>query len=168
MIRLLNTYTAAAKGDYVHFQWTGADTNPCNNDGEGTRGTDRSNVILQRDLGFEKVGGNVSSDVHGWWGSSFPAPLDTSNFLGFECEAQKELALEGVEQPGPKLNEAPAYFNAGTRQGGHGEDTAMIMAITTKGTTKITLVMMNGNDDSGMMAMTKVMTTEKTTATTST
>ena len=30
-----------AKGDFVHFQWTGADTNPGNNDGEGTRGTDR-------------------------------------------------------------------------------------------------------------------------------
>ena len=42
-------------GDYVHFQWTGANTNPGNNDGEGTRGTDRSNVILQRGLGFEKV-----------------------------------------------------------------------------------------------------------------
>ena len=40
---------AAAKGDYVHFQWTGADTYPRNNDGEGTCGTDRSNVILQRD-----------------------------------------------------------------------------------------------------------------------
>ena len=30
-----------AKGDYVHFQWTGSDKNPQNNDGEGTRGTDR-------------------------------------------------------------------------------------------------------------------------------
>ena len=45
----------AVKGDYVHFQWTGADTYPRNNDGEGTCGTDRSNVILQRDLRFEKV-----------------------------------------------------------------------------------------------------------------
>merc|ERR1712125_164095 len=31
-------------GDYVHFQWTGCDTNPANNDGEGTRQTDRSNI----------------------------------------------------------------------------------------------------------------------------
>jgi len=34
----------AKVGDYVHFQWTGCDTNPANNDGEGTRQTDRSNV----------------------------------------------------------------------------------------------------------------------------
>jgi len=31
-------------GDYVHFQWTGCDTNPANNDGEGTQRTDRSNI----------------------------------------------------------------------------------------------------------------------------
>ena len=31
-------------GDYVHFQWTGCDTNPANNDGEGTQQTDRSNI----------------------------------------------------------------------------------------------------------------------------
>lgn len=31
-------------GDYVHFQWTGCDTNPAGNDGEGTQQTDRSNI----------------------------------------------------------------------------------------------------------------------------
>lgn len=31
-------------GDYIHYQWTGCDTNPANNDGEGTRQTDRSNI----------------------------------------------------------------------------------------------------------------------------
>jgi hypothetical protein len=32
-------------GDLVHFQWTGCDTNPGGNDGEGKAGTDRSNVV---------------------------------------------------------------------------------------------------------------------------
>jgi len=32
-------------GDLVHFQWTGSNNNPNGNDGEGTAGTDRSNVI---------------------------------------------------------------------------------------------------------------------------
>ncbi|XP_033116568.1 protein DD3-3-like [Anneissia japonica] len=32
-------------GDYVHFQWTGSNTNPNNNDGQGLQGTDRSNVV---------------------------------------------------------------------------------------------------------------------------
>lgn len=34
------------KGDFVHFQWTGCDTNPNGNDGEGTRQTDRSNLVM--------------------------------------------------------------------------------------------------------------------------
>eukprot|EP01112_Ceratiomyxa_fruticulosa_P017518 TRINITY_DN5471_c0_g1_i1.p1 TRINITY_DN5471_c0_g1~~TRINITY_DN5471_c0_g1_i1.p1 ORF type:complete len:539 (-),score=114.10 TRINITY_DN5471_c0_g1_i1:150-1766(-) len=32
-------------GDYIHFQWTGCDTNPANNDGEGKAQTDRSNLV---------------------------------------------------------------------------------------------------------------------------
>jgi hypothetical protein len=33
------------EGDYVHFQWTGSDYNPQGNAGEGTAGTDRSNIV---------------------------------------------------------------------------------------------------------------------------
>jgi hypothetical protein len=32
-------------GDYIHFQWTGCDTNPAGNAGEGTDQTDRSNLV---------------------------------------------------------------------------------------------------------------------------
>jgi len=35
----------ARVGDYIHFQWTGCDTNPAGNAGEGTDGTDRSNMV---------------------------------------------------------------------------------------------------------------------------
>jgi len=35
-------------GDYVHFEWTGSNTNPNNNDGQGKQGTDRSNFVAQR------------------------------------------------------------------------------------------------------------------------
>ena len=58
----------------------------------------------------------MSEDSHGWWGSSFPASLAHSELLGFDYKAQKELALVGVANPGPKLNEAPAYFDAGARK----------------------------------------------------
>jgi len=37
------------KDDYVHFTWTGCDNNPNGNDGEGTRRTDRSNMVPMTD-----------------------------------------------------------------------------------------------------------------------
>jgi len=38
------------EGDIVHFQWTGCDHNPANNDGEGKVKTDRSNIVQIKDL----------------------------------------------------------------------------------------------------------------------
>jgi plastocyanin len=38
-------------GDYIHFQWTGCDTNPANQAGEGTDQTDRSNIVQIHDIG---------------------------------------------------------------------------------------------------------------------
>merc|ERR1711976_408164 len=32
-------------GDWVHFQWTGSNNNPRNYAGQGTAGTDRSNIV---------------------------------------------------------------------------------------------------------------------------
>jgi len=37
----------AAVGDCIHFHWTGSNTNPNNNDGQGKQGTDRSNIAVQ-------------------------------------------------------------------------------------------------------------------------
>eukprot|EP00730_Choanoeca_flexa_P007634 TRINITY_DN12364_c0_g1_i1.p1 TRINITY_DN12364_c0_g1~~TRINITY_DN12364_c0_g1_i1.p1 ORF type:complete len:1352 (+),score=367.27 TRINITY_DN12364_c0_g1_i1:132-4187(+) len=53
----------AAVGDCIHFQWTGSNTNPNNNAGQGKQGTDRSNVALleyvrgEGGRGVEKFGG---------------------------------------------------------------------------------------------------------------
>jgi len=38
-------------GDYIHFQWSGCDTNPGGNDGEGRAQTDRSNIVFMRGNG---------------------------------------------------------------------------------------------------------------------
>jgi len=35
----------ARVGDWIHFQWTGCDTNPAGNAGEGVDGSDRSNMV---------------------------------------------------------------------------------------------------------------------------
>jgi len=39
------TNLRVARGDYIHFQWTGSDTNNANQAGEGTDRTDRSNIV---------------------------------------------------------------------------------------------------------------------------
>jgi hypothetical protein len=39
------SYLYTRVGDYIHFQWTGCDTNPAGNAGEGLDGTDRSNWV---------------------------------------------------------------------------------------------------------------------------
>lgn len=38
------------EGDIIHFQWTGCDTNPANNQGEGKVQGDRSNIVQIKDL----------------------------------------------------------------------------------------------------------------------
>lgn len=42
------------KDDYVHFMWTGSNTNPDNNDGQGKQGTDRSNIVPLRVQKYSK------------------------------------------------------------------------------------------------------------------
>lgn len=42
------TYLQVNMGDFVHFQWTGCDTNP-NYAGEGVQGTDRHNIVQLED-----------------------------------------------------------------------------------------------------------------------
>jgi hypothetical protein len=42
-------------GDCVHFAWTGSNTNPNNNDGQGKQGTDRSNMVVLRTDQYDKV-----------------------------------------------------------------------------------------------------------------
>jgi len=54
-----------AQDDYVHFQWTGCDTNPAGNAGEGKTSTDRSNIVQIADmsknypLSDDKIGSNA-------------------------------------------------------------------------------------------------------------
>jgi len=42
-------------GDYAHFAWTGSNTNPNNNDGQGKQGTDRSNMVCSRDITYDNT-----------------------------------------------------------------------------------------------------------------
>ncbi len=45
-----------SKDSYIHVQWTGSNTNPVNNDGQGLPGTDRSNILLLDDhVSFSQI-----------------------------------------------------------------------------------------------------------------
>lgn len=105
-------------GDYIHFQWTGCDKNPQGNDGEGTRGTDRSNLVEMK--GLDK---------------NYPVSLGDQTFFDSEdeaykfahlnqkgCKSLKELLEENNNNQDDvdrdpencmKLNAASPYFNGG-------------------------------------------------------
>ena len=78
----------------MHFsgsRWTGSDTNPQNNAGEGNRGTDRSNVIPLADPVFDE--GKPKVDVFGQYGRSYPNNVSTAVFLGLPKEDVKRMAI---------------------------------------------------------------------------
>ncbi|XP_047136230.1 protein DD3-3 [Hydra vulgaris] len=119
--------------DAIHIQWTGSNTNPLNNAGQGTAGTDRSNIILLKDKNFpnrkQQRQDNKQRDRHrkqkqqqlpviGHYGNNYPMLLNTSkSFLGFDLNDVKQLAFSnpnGVSSD-PLLNDASVYFDLGAR-----------------------------------------------------
>jgi len=111
------------KGDKIHFQWTGGDTNPQGNDGEGRRGTDRSNMVetekLQKNLPFDLPDTSFFTDDV----AMLMAHLDQHSFN--PCPSlQTLLADNGGNQDAAdrdarncmKLNAASRYFDAGLQE----------------------------------------------------
>ena len=75
-------------------RWTGSNTNPNNNDGQGRAGTDRSNMVLLRPPNYPE-GDSSAGPAVGHWGNSYPALLDTSDnstLLGLSREDRENLA----------------------------------------------------------------------------
>jgi len=117
-------YLYARVGDYIHFQWTGCDTNPAGNAGEGTDQTDRSNVV-------QIISASSSIPVTDTWIASnpgsvlFPDPglrlrmaaLDQVGCLNYTQllakNGQNANTAEADVQNCMKLNAAPAYFDGG-------------------------------------------------------
>jgi hypothetical protein len=108
--------------DYIHFQWTGCDTNPAGNAGEGTDQTDRSNIVQIE--GFSEH--YPASDE--WLEEN--KPLFESKELRMrmamldqvDCRTYEQLLednngdnnqAEQDEQNCMKLNAAPQYFDGG-------------------------------------------------------
>lgn len=112
-------------GDYIHFQWTGCDTNPAGNAGEGTASTDRSNMVQ-----IAEYGASVPASDE-WLASNTPlfedknlrmrmAMLDQTDCLDKEALLEKNNgnnnAAEQDVQNCMKLNAAERYFDGGLVQ----------------------------------------------------
>lgn len=113
-------------GDAVHFQWTGFDNNPNNggNNGEGTSGTDRSNICQTESLASVTC---LCDDCFGGRVPLFAKSEDRARFAlagqkDSDCDTLEMLkqahnnnADEVNEDPRNcmKLNAAPALFDGG-------------------------------------------------------
>jgi len=108
------------KNDFIHFQWTGSDTNDNNNAGQGRAGTDRSNAVLLEAPRYAfaiQAYNNTSPATAGDWTTNYPAMINETNFLGFNNIDKIKLALMGSDGGyNDELNEAGTYFDLGPRQ----------------------------------------------------
>jgi len=122
------TWTVVPQGAWIHFQWTGCDNNPAGNAGEGTDGTDRTNLVQMRE-GFL----NFPDTLAQFDKESDQLPFSSDERLTFAAAGQTIancptyaalLAANNnnantVEQATNncfKLNAAPRHFDGGAYQ----------------------------------------------------
>lgn len=76
-------------------RWTGSNTNPPNNEGQGRAGTDRSNVILLNAQVYPEGSGVQygPGQMHGHYGTNYPSHMDNTTFLGLGLEDLENLAF---------------------------------------------------------------------------
>lgn len=107
-----------APGEFVHFQWTGSDTNNNNNDGQGKAGSDRNNALLLRNKNYPEGNGVQygPAPTYGHYGNNYPVNINESKFLGFTEEDLIKLAFLEPGKVGANLDEASPYFDLGPRK----------------------------------------------------
>ena len=108
-----------SNGDYIHFQWTGSNKNPRNNDGQGLDGSDRSNVLLlsQRNSSLS-VKPFDPLESKGDFAVSYPAEFLTGSagFLGLSIEDLSRLAFLDIRGNPDQLDNAATYFDLTPRK----------------------------------------------------
>jgi hypothetical protein len=98
------------QGDYIHFQWTGADTNPNGNAGQGTAGTDRSNIVQTSSLNDNLP--LTQTEINN--GNTLFDSADLRSQMAYLGQTNcKTTTNQNDPQNCATLNAAPAYFNAG-------------------------------------------------------
>jgi hypothetical protein len=116
------TMLNARVGDYIHFQWSGCDTNPAGNAGEGTDQTDRTNVVQISDHAAAHPATDAWIKSHTPMFQSKELRLRMAMLGQTDCLTYEELLAKNnndnnqVEQDVQncmKLNSATQYFDAG-------------------------------------------------------
>jgi len=119
---------AVQQGDYVHFQWSGSNTNPLNNAGNGLDGTDRSNLMVIGNPVFDDGTLPTLPATEGQWNRAYPGRVDEAiPFLGLSLADQTYLAtlesglnigLPGAQFGGHmvQFDDAGTYFDSGPKQ----------------------------------------------------
>jgi len=111
------------EGDCIHFQWTGSDANPEDNEGHGRRMTDRSNIVELHSRGENvpvRHGYAEVADGSTWWpswGSMFPDEATVRKMAYLDQEISSACDDAESDQDASSnckyLNAAPAYFDGG-------------------------------------------------------
>lgn len=106
-------------GDYIHAQWTGANSNPQNNAGQGRAGTDRSNIVPIRERTWPKEGAEEEGG-EGCYACNYPEIFsDDTNFMGLKKDDLMALAYHtNYHNFGDldELDDAATYFDLGPRK----------------------------------------------------
>jgi len=103
-----------AVNECVHIQWTGSNTNPNNNAGQGRQGTDRHNIVELRAPNYNENQPVTIPETYGQFGNSFPNKITDTEFLGFSDADETNLALNTPYAFGGELSElddAGVYFD---------------------------------------------------------
>lgn len=108
-----------ALGDSVHIQWTGSNTNPANNDGQGLAGTDRSNLVLLGSQRYPEGRGWAfgPGGKYGHYGVNYPMHLNNVTFL--DRPSMETLAFLNPGQfrgEMSELDDAGTYFDLGLQK----------------------------------------------------
>jgi len=107
-------------GQYIHIQWDGSNRNPRNNDGQGRRGTDRSNMVLLEKPAYDEGGANAASKKDtGAWGRSYPEQVTTATLLNLPAgpASTQGTALDVALTPtGDELNSESTYYDMGLKK----------------------------------------------------
>jgi hypothetical protein len=111
------TFLTVNQDDLIHFQWTGCDTNPAGNTGEGTTSTDRSNIVQITDLSKNyPINSTAMNNVNALFGDPDVRGL-MANIGQTGCKSYAQLQQSGNAEQDPancyKLNAVGPHFDGG-------------------------------------------------------